>query len=186
VSDASLTALSDTPPGAEAKDGLRLRDAKPDDLATIDGLVRALARYERLEHEAVATTEQFREALFGPAPKVFALICEWQGQPVGLCIWFYNFSTFLGRHGIYIEDIYVEPEFRGRGIGREVFRHLARRALAEGCGRIEWQVLNWNEPAISFYEGIGAIARSDWHTRRIAGEALEALAQDAQKGGSHG
>ena len=159
-----------------------MRDARVEDLATIEDLVRALARYERLEHEAVATTEQFRDALFSANPKVFALICEWQGRPVGLCIWFYNFSTFLGRHGIYIEDIYVEPEFRGRGIGREVFRHLARRAIAEGCGRIEWQVLNWNEPAINFYVGIGAVARSDWHVRRITGDALHALAQDRTKG----
>jgi GNAT superfamily N-acetyltransferase len=174
--------MADTRPGAETAGALRLRDARVEDLGTIENLVRALARYERLEHEVVATPEHLREALFGPAPKVFALICEWEGRPVGLCIWFYNFSTFLGRHGIYIEDIFVEPEFRGRGIGREVFRHLASRAIAEGCGRIEWQVLNWNEPAINFYRGIGAVARSDWHIRRITGDALHALAQDRTKG----
>lgn len=166
----------------EAAAGLRLRDARVDDLPVIDGLVRALARYERLEHEAQATQEQLRRALFGPSPKVYALICEWGGRPVGLCIWFYNFSTFLGRHGIYIEDIFVEPEFRGRGIGREVFRHLARRAVAEDCGRLEWSVLNWNEPAIGFYRGIGAAAKTDWHIQRITGDALRTLAAQGPRG----
>jgi GNAT superfamily N-acetyltransferase len=179
VNGPASSATADT---RHAAGGMRLRDARIEDLAVIEGLVRALARYERLEHEVIATTDQLREALFGDAPKVFALICEWEGRAVGLCIWFYNFSTFLGRHGIYIEDIFVEPDFRGRGIGREVFRHLARRAIAEGCGRIEWQVLNWNEPAINFYRGIGAVARSDWHVRRITGDALHALAQDGTRG----
>jgi GNAT superfamily N-acetyltransferase len=158
---------------------LRLRDAKADDLPVIERLVRALASYERLEHEVRATQDDLRQAMFGPEPKVFALICEWDGQPAGLCIWFYNFSTFLGRHGIYIEDIFVEPEHRGRGIGRAIFKHLAQRAVAEGCGRLEWSVLNWNEPAIGFYRGIGASAMTDWHIQRVTGDALQALADRA-------
>lgn len=158
---------------------LRLRDAVPDDLATVDRLIRALAKYERLEHEVQGTLEQLRKALFGPQPKVFALICEWDGKPVGLCVWFYNYSTFLGRHGIYIEDIFVEPEARGRGIGRAIFRHLAQRAVAEDCGRIEWQVLDWNEPAIKFYSAIGAQPRKGWHVQRVTGDALKRLAQGA-------
>jgi GNAT superfamily N-acetyltransferase len=173
--------VTGAPLSVEPAAALRLRDARPDDLATVDRLIRALAKYERLEHEAQATHEQLGNALFGPSPKVFALLCEWDGKPVGLCIWFYNFSTFLGRHGIYIEDIFVEPEFRGRGIGREVFRYLAQRALAEDCGRIEWQVLNWNEPAINFYRGIGAEPRTDWHVQRITGAALHALARDGSR-----
>ena len=174
--------MTSAPIQVEPAAALRLRDARPDDLATVDRLIRALAKYERLEHEAQATHAQLRGALFGPSPKVFAVLCEWDGKPVGLCIWFYSFSTFLGRHGIYIEDIFVEPEFRGRGIGREVFRHLARRAVAEDCGRIEWQVLNWNEPAIGFYRGLGAEPRTDWHVQRLTGDALQRLAQ----GGKHG
>ena len=171
--------MSSAPLSVEPAGALRLRDARPDDLSTVDRLIRALAKYERLEHEAQASHEQLRRALFGPQPKVFALLGEWQGKPAGLCIWFYNFSTFLGRHGIYIEDIFVEPEFRGRGLGRALLRHLAQRALGEDCGRIEWQVLNWNEPAINFYRGIGAEPRTDWHVQRVAGDALKRLAHGA-------
>lgn len=171
--------MSAAPIQAEPATALRLRDARPDDLATVDRLIRALAKYERLEHEAQASHAQLGRALFGPQPKVFALLGEWDGQPVGLCIWFYNFSTFLGRHGLYIEDIFVEPEFRGRGIGRAIFKHLAQRAIAEDCGRIEWQVLNWNEPAIKFYRGIGAEPRTDWHVQRVTGDALQRLAHGA-------
>jgi GNAT superfamily N-acetyltransferase len=173
-----LAVLPEKRAAAEAA-SLRLRDARHEDLPVIERLVRGLASYERLEHEVRATQDDLRHALFCPNPKVFALICEWAGEPVGLCIWFYNFSTFLGRHGIYIEDIFVEPEHRGRGIGRAVFRHLARRAVAEGCGRLEWSVLNWNEPAIGFYRGIGANAMTDWHIQRVTGEALHALADKA-------
>jgi GNAT superfamily N-acetyltransferase len=166
-------------PAASGAASLRLRDAVPDDLAAVDRLIRGLAKYEKLEHEAQATEDQLRRALFGASPRVFALLCEWDGKPVGLCVWFYNFSTFLGRHGIYIEDIFVEPEFRGRGIGRAIFRHLAQRAVAEECGRIEWQVLDWNEPAIKFYRGIGAEPRKGWHVQRVTGDALQRLAHGA-------
>ncbi len=155
---------------------LSIRDAAPGDLDTIVRFVRELAAYERLESEVVATSGQFAEALFGPSPKVFALILEVDGQPAGFAVWFYNFSTFLGRHGIYVEDIYVRKEHRGKGLGRGVFEYLARKAVAEGCGRLEWWVLDWNEPAIRFYRAIGAEPMEEWTVQRVTGDALRRLA----------
>jgi GNAT superfamily N-acetyltransferase len=159
---------------------LIIRDAVPADAATIDRFVRELARYERLEHEVEATPADFAAALFAPDPKVFALICESEGQAVGFCVWFLTFSTFQGRHGIYVEDVFVDPAHRGRGIGGAIFRHLAARAVREGWGRMEWSVLDWNEPAISFYRSIGAEPIDGWHRERLTGEALRALAAAAQ------
>ncbi len=156
--------------------GFTLRDATEADLPEIVRLVRALAEYERLLHEAVGTEEDFRAALFGPNPRVFCTLAEVQGRAVGQAIWFYNFSTFTGRHGIYLEDIFVEPAHRGLGIGAAFFRHLARRAVAEGCARMEWQVLDWNEPAIRFYRKIGAQGMDEWRVQRLTGEALKTLA----------
>lgn len=153
-----------------------LRDARPEDLPEVIRLVRALAEYERLLHECVGTEEDFRAALFGLNPRVFAVLAEVEGRAVGQAIWFYNYSTFTGRHGIYVEDVFVEPEHRGKGIGEAFFRHLAARAVAEGCTRMEWQVLDWNEPAIRFYRKIGAKGRDEWRVQRLDGEALEALA----------
>lgn len=152
-----------------------LRDATPVDLPDIVRLVRALAEYEKLLHEAVGTDEDFQAALFGANPAVFCTVAERHGRIVGQAIWFYNFSTFTGRHGIYVEDIFVEPEHRGLGIGEAFFRHLARRAVAEGCTRMEWQVLDWNEPAIRFYRKIGARGMDEWRVQRVSGEALLAL-----------
>jgi len=153
-----------------------LRDARPDDLAEILRLVRALAEYEKLLHEAVGTEDDFRAALFGPNPRLFCTLAERDGRAVGQAIWFYNFSTFTGRHGIYLEDIFVEPQHRGLGIGEAFFRHLAARAVAEGCTRVEWQVLDWNEPAIRFYRKIGARGMEEWRVQRLSGDALTALA----------
>ena len=153
-----------------------IRDAVAGETPVIMEMIRNLARYEKLEHEVVATTEMLKAALFGPTPKVFALICEVDGQAAGFALCFYSFSTFLGRSGIYLEDLYVEPAYRGRGIGKAMFRHLARRALAENCGRIEWNVLNWNAPAIGFYAGLGAVPMTEWQTQRLTGSALKALA----------
>jgi len=153
-----------------------IRDAKPGDISLIDGFVRALADYEKLLHEVKATPELLREALFGKTPKAHALICEVDNKPAGFCIWFYNFSTFLGRPGIYIEDVFVDPAYRGHGIGGAVFKHLAKRAVDEGCGRLEWSVLDWNEPAIKFYRSIGAVHMSEWQVQRVTGDALTALA----------
>jgi GNAT superfamily N-acetyltransferase len=166
---------------------LSIREARPDDLPLVIRFVRELAAYERLSHEVVATPEDFGEALFGPKPKVFALILESGDEPVGFAVWFYNFSTFLGRHGIYIEDVYVRPEFRGRGLGRGVFEYLARKAIAEGCGRLQWWVLDWNRTALQFYGSLGAEAMEEWTVHRVAGDALKRLAGlDSPLGGGDG
>lgn len=153
-----------------------LRDARPGDEATILRLVRALAEYEKLPHEAVATEADFTRALFGSPARAHALIVESGPDPIGMAVWFYNFSTFTGHHGLYVEDIFVLPAHRGQGIGRAIFRDLARRAVAQGCKRMDWQVLDWNSPAVSFYRSIGAVPKDGWTTQRLAGPALAALA----------
>ncbi|MDX2143961.1 MAG: GNAT family N-acetyltransferase [Rhodospirillaceae bacterium] len=155
---------------------LVIRDTESRDVPTVLRLIRALAVYEKLAHEVVTTEALMREALFGPNPRAHALLCEIDGQAVGFAVWFYNFSTFVGRPGIYLEDLYVEPEHRKRGIATAVFRHLAQRAVAENCGRFEWSVLNWNEPAIKFYERMGSVPMSEWHVRRLSGDTLKKLA----------
>ncbi len=154
----------------------RLRDAGPHDVPVLVQLIRALARYEKMEHEVVATPALIGAALFGGDRKAHALVCEVDEAAVGFAIYFYSFSTFQGRAGIYIEDIFIEPDYRGRGIGKAIFRLLAKRAVADGCGRIEWSVLKWNQPAIEFYTSLGAVAMDEWRTQRIAGSALQALA----------
>ena len=157
--------------------GFVLRDATEADLPEIVRLVRALAEYEKMLDQVVGTAEDFRGALFGPSPRVFCALAEVAGRAVGQAIWFYNFSTFTGRPGLYVEDIFVEPEHRGLGIGKAFFRHLAQRAVAEGCARMEWQVLDWNAPAIRFYRKIGARGMTEWQVERMTGEALIALAE---------
>jgi GNAT superfamily N-acetyltransferase len=154
---------------------VHIRDAVPGDLPLIERFIRGLAEFERLSHEVTATPALLEKALF-KEKKASALICEVGGKPAGFCIWFYNFSTFLGRPGIYIEDVFVDPAFRSRGIGREVFKHLARRAVKEGCGRLEWAVLDWNEHAIRFYRSIGAVGMDEWRMQRVTGAALTRLA----------
>ncbi len=155
---------------------MTIRPATPADLPLIAALVRELAEYERLAHAAIATERDFEAALFGPQPKAYGLIVEHEGQPAGFAIYFYNFSTFLGRPGIYVEDVFIRPEFRRNGYGLAVFQYLARKAVDENCGRMEWSVLDWNEPAIRFYAGLGAVAMDGWTTQRLAGDALAALA----------
>lgn len=157
-------------------DGLVIREAEPKDADTLLRLIRALAVYEKLEHEVVATEDMVRAALFGAKPKAHGLLCEIEGKVVGFAIWFYTFSTFLARPGIYLEDLFVEPEYRGKGVGAAVFKHLATRAVNENCGRFEWAVLNWNEPAIKFYERMGSAPMTEWHVRRLSGDSLKALA----------
>jgi diamine N-acetyltransferase len=154
---------------------LQLRRARPDDVSLILALVRELADYERLSHEVQATEADLAQALFGAQPKVFCDIAEWDGEPAGFSLWFYNFSTFRGRHGIYLEDLYVRPERRGRGIGRALIAALARRCAEEGLARLEWAVLDWNAPSIAFYRSLGARPMDDWTVYRLAGEALLAL-----------
>ena len=156
---------------------MTIRAATPADAPLIATLVRELADYEQLAHEAVATIADFEKALFGPNPKAHALIVEHEGQTAGFAIYFYNFSTFLGRPGIYVEDVYIRPDFRRHGFGGAVFRHLAQQAVAEGCGRMEWWVLDWNEPAIRFYGKIGAKPMNEWTVQRLTGDALREFAE---------
>jgi GNAT superfamily N-acetyltransferase len=153
-----------------------VRDAVKGDEAAILGLVRGLAEYERLLGEVEASEELLAAALFCDAPRVFCLVAEKDGRAVGFALWFYTFSTFLGRHGIYLEDLFVESAERGAGIGRMLLRSLARRCVAEGLGRLEWSVLDWNEPAIGFYRRQGAAILGDWRICRLTGEALAAAA----------
>ena len=155
---------------------LAIRPAAPADAALVLSFIRELAEYERLAHEVVATDGDIAAALFGPEPRVFADIAEWNGEPAGFALWFYNFSTFRGRHGIYLEDLFVRPDFRGHGIGRALLAHLARRCIAEGQPRLEWWVLDWNEPALRFYRSLGAVPQDEWTTFRLDGEALVRLA----------
>ena len=153
-----------------------IRPAAAADVSLIHALVLELAVYERLAHEVRSTPESFAAALFGDAPRAFCDIVEWDGQAAGLALWFYNFSTFEGRHGLYLEDLYVRPEHRGRGLGRALLENLARRCVAEGLPRLQWSVLDWNEPAIGFYRGLGAETMDDWTGCRITGDALARLA----------
>lgn len=155
---------------------ISIRDAVPDDAATILRFITELAIYEKAEHEVEATIELLQESLFGPRAITRAVICEIGGEPAGFAVWFYNYSTWQARKGLYLEDLYVSPEFRGSGAGKMLLKHLARIALAEGCGRFEWSVLDWNEPAIRVYEAIGAEPLSEWTRYRLAGKELEALA----------
>ena len=155
---------------------LHLRPAVPADTALICAYIRELAEYERLTHEAVATTDDIRAALFCDEPKVFCDLAEWSGEPAGFALWIYTFSTFLGRHGIYLEDLYVRSQFRGRGLGKALLEGLAQRCAAERLGRLEWAVLNWNTPSIAFYEALGARPMNDWTVYRLTGDDLEMLA----------
>ncbi|MBB5886573.1 GNAT family N-acetyltransferase [Xanthomonas sp. LMG 8992] len=155
---------------------LHIRPAVADDAALILRLIRDLARYERAE-DAVQTDEAgLRASLFGADARAHALICEADGQPIGYAVYFYNYSTWLGRNGLYLEDLYVDPAHRGVGAGKALLQHLARQAVAEGCGRFEWSVLDWNQPAIDFYEAVGARAQDEWTVYRLQGEALARFA----------
>jgi GNAT superfamily N-acetyltransferase len=155
---------------------LSIRKAEPPDAALVLGFVCELAEYERLTHEVVATQEDIAEALFGPQPRAFCDIAEWEGEPVGFALWFYNFSTFRGRFGIYLEDLYVRPERRGHGVGKALLANLAARCRAEGLARLEWSVLDWNAPSIAFYESLGAKPESDWTVYRLTDQPLADLA----------
>lgn len=154
-----------------------VRTARPEDAAVIFGLIRGLAEYERLGHTVEANEIDIATALFGESPRVFCDLAEADGEVVGFALWFYTFSTFVGRHGIFLEDLFVRPEFRGRGAGRALLGHLARRCVDESLGRFEWSVLDWNEPAIQFYRAQGARLLDAWTMCRVDGEALLTLAQ---------
>ena len=155
---------------------LTIAPARPDDAGLVLELIRELAVYEKLEGQVTATEEGLRRALFGPSPAAEVRLARWDGAPAGFALFFPNFSTFLGRAGLYLEDLYVKPEHRGRGIGRALLRELAVIARDRGYGRIDWWVLDWNAPAIGFYRRLGAEAMSDWTVFRLSGEALARLA----------
>jgi GNAT superfamily N-acetyltransferase len=156
---------------------LRIRDAAPADAALILDLIRELALYERAPEAAKATLADIEQALFGDHPKVQALIAEWDGAPVGFAVYFFNFSTWTGRHGVYLEDLFVREAARGRGVGKALLVRLAQIARAKNCARLEWAVLNWNEPAIGFYKSLAAKAMDEWTVYRMEGAALDTLAE---------
>jgi GNAT superfamily N-acetyltransferase len=158
---------------------LRIEPATESDLPAILHLVRQLARYEKLERTMTASQEDFRQALFGTERNACALMAFTDDAPVGFALYLYNFSTFLGKRGIYLEDIYVEPEYRGRGIGSALLKRLAGIAKQQNCGRMEWSVLTWNQPSIDFYHRLGAVTLDDWRIFRLHGEPLEQLAAGA-------
>jgi GNAT superfamily N-acetyltransferase len=153
-----------------------IREATPEDVPLIAELISALAAYERLSHEARFEIDDLREALFGDRRYAEVLLAEEAGEVVGFALFFHNFSTFLAKPGIYLEDLFVRPERRGEGHGRALLATLARLALERGCGRLEWAVLDWNEPSIGFYRSLGAVAMADWTTYRLTGNALATLA----------
>jgi GNAT superfamily N-acetyltransferase len=163
--------------GPEPIGDLRIREAVPADVPVLASLIRELAEYERLLPEVSMTEERLAAHLFGPRPYAEVAIAEDQdGRPLGFALFFHNFSTFLGLPGIYLEDLYVRPGNRGRGVGRALLEHIARVARQRGCGRLDWSVLKWNEPAIGFYQRLGARANSDWTGYRLEGDALARLA----------
>jgi GNAT superfamily N-acetyltransferase len=153
-----------------------IRPARPDDAETLVNLVRELAIYEKLEQHAKAAPDDFRRHLFGPRPAAEAALAEVDGEPVGFALWFSNFSTFRGQPGLYLEDLFVRPEFRGRGIGKALLAFLARLAVERGCGRLEWSVLDWNAPSIAFYRALGARPLDEWTGYRLDDEPLRRLA----------
>jgi GNAT superfamily N-acetyltransferase len=154
-----------------------VRPAAPADAGLVFGFIRALAEYEKLSHAVAADEADIAAALFGPSPRAFAEIAELDGEPAGFSLWFYTFSTFEGRHGIWLEDLFVQPASRGRGAARALLKSLAQRCVREGLARLEWAVLDWNAPAIAVYDRLGAGALDDWTIRRLIGPALGALAE---------
>jgi GNAT superfamily N-acetyltransferase len=160
---------------------LLIRAARPADGSVIFELVRELAKYEKLTSEVDTSEEALVAALFAPAPRLFCEIAEWDGEPAGLAVWFLNFSTFRGRHGLYLEDIFVRPALRGRGIGKALMTQLARRCVEQGWARFEWTVLDWNEPSIEFYKSIGAIVMDEWKVCRMSGDALTRFARQGMQ-----
>ena len=155
---------------------LTIRPAEPRDCPLLVDLIRELAVYEKLEHEAIATPADLLRDGFGPTPRFEAAVAAWDGAPAGFALWFYNYSTFAGRHGLYLEDLFVRPVFRGKGIGKALLVHLARLAQAQGCARYQWQVLDWNTPSIRFYEALGARKLPEWISMRVEGPALARMA----------
>ena len=161
-------------------DTISIRQATPHDVPLVLEFIRELARYERLEHEVSASEAELGEALFGKRPYAEVVFACSDGKALGFALFFHNFSTFKGRPGIYLEDLYVRPEARGRGIGRQLLAHLARTAVERRCSRLEWAVLDWNEPSIGFYRSLGAVPMDEWSIFRLTGEPLALLAGSAR------
>lgn len=154
-----------------------IRPVRDDDVPALLRLVKALAEYERLAASVTATEDDLRRGLFGPAAVAAAVIARQGGEPVGFALWYETFSTFRGRKGAYLEDLFVDPGHRGRGLGKALMRHVAAAALARGCVRLKWEVLTWNAPSIAFYESLGGRRDPDWHTYALTDDALERLAR---------
>jgi len=158
---------------------LAIHRAGREETGLILSLIRELAEYEKLLHEVEATEAAIGAALFDDHPKLFCAIAEWNGEPAGFAVWFLNFSTFSGRSGIYLEDLFVRPAFRGKGIGKGLLAYLAKQCVVNGWSRLQWSVLNWNEPSIAFYKSLGAVLMEEWTVCRVNGPALAALAKAA-------
>jgi diamine N-acetyltransferase len=156
---------------------LLIRRARTDEAGVVLSLVRELAEYEKLLHEVEATETMIADALFGDNPRLFCDIAEWSGEVAGFAVWFVNFSTFSGRSGIYLEDLFVRPSSRGKGIGKSLLSHLAKQCVANNWSRLQWSVLDWNAPSIAFYQSLGAVMLDEWTICKIAGPALAALAE---------
>jgi GNAT superfamily N-acetyltransferase len=159
---------------------LTIRRARPDEAGLVLSLVRELAEYEKLLHEVQASEADIDVALFGDNPRLFCEIAEWDNEPAGFAVWFINFSTFSGRSGIYLEDLFVRPAQRGKGIGKALLADLARQCVANGWSRLQWSVLDWNTPSIEFYKSLGAVLMDEWTVCRIGCPALAALAQGSR------
>jgi GNAT superfamily N-acetyltransferase len=156
--------------------GFEVIPATVDDVPLVLAFIKKLAAYEKLAHEVVATEAGLRDALFGARPYAEAVIARYENEPVGFALFFHNFSTFVGKPGIYLEDLFVDEAHRGKGFGKALLIHLAKLAVERGCGRLEWAVLDWNEPSINFYKGLGAAPMDEWTVFRVTGDALENLA----------
>lgn len=155
---------------------LTIKQAAVEDSGLILRFVEELADYEKAAHEVLATESDIRESLFGDNSTTHAVICSVDDKPIGFAVYFFNYSTWLGKNGLYLEDLYVSPEYRGVGAGKALLKHLANIAISKQCGRFEWNVLDWNEPAINFYQSIGAKPQNEWIGYRLAGQALEEFA----------
>jgi GNAT superfamily N-acetyltransferase len=158
--------------------GFVIRFAEKDDAGLILRFINGLAEYEKLSHEVTATEDLLRETLFGPRQVAEVIIGEYRGDAVAFALFFHNYSTFLGRPGIYLEDLFVKPEMRGHGFGKALLAYLAKLATERKCGRVEWSVLDWNTPAIGFYQKLGAVAKDEWTVHRLTGQALDRLAEE--------
>jgi diamine N-acetyltransferase len=157
---------------------LLIRKVRAGEAGLVLGFIRELAAYEKLSHEVEATEAMIAAALFSETPRLFCDIAEWDGEPVGFAVWFVNFSTFAGKPGVYLEDLFVRPSHRGKGIGKALLRYLAQTCVDNGWSSLKWAVLDWNAPSIAFYKSLGAVMLDEWTICRVSGDALARLAQD--------